>query len=280
MKKKLALALAIIFFGFTAGMYLLQEKEVTTSLQSNVPYLAAAIISVISGLAALKIFHLSSKEGVVLALLTAGLACFTLGELIFFYFQYIAETDPFPSVADVFFILGYPLIFWALVKEVKHNKVSWRDFSKKMLALIILFCLALTAFVAYFGIYLAYDADATLIENVVAMAYPVGDLILIVPIFLILKVAVDFKGGKLFYSWMMIFIALLGLLAGDILFAIFYDQYSEAIFPYTLIDFTWVAMYLLFAYSFYFTTQTIRQLQSTLRKAKPVESVAAPKPKV
>jgi hypothetical protein len=262
MKPKITVALLLlILFVDIAAAYAMQRP-----LLSNVLYLIPPFISIIAGLYAIQIFHWSNSTGKVFALLTAGLTCLFIGEVLFFAYQFIFHIDPFPSVADVFYLAAYPLLFAAFVKAAFNQRVKWSNFSRIYLLFIVLLLLSLAALVAYFGVYLAYKPDDSAIANTISIAYGIGDLIIIVPSLFILKIILDFRGGKLFNSWVFMLAALMCLLTGDLLFAIYHTQYTALEFPYTMIDIAFVGCYLLFAYSFYYTGSTIKEMSLRFKK--------------
>lgn len=266
--KRSALVGTIALFVGLAILYLLQLTGWRHPLVTNSLFLIAPGLAVLAGFHIARIYRLSSLEGSVMAFLTAGLACWFIGECLFFAFQFIFHINPFPSAADVFYIGAYFLIFIGLVREITAQRVNWRNFNPFALAMIILLTGALAFIVGYFGIFLAYNAASPLLDNIVAMAYGVGDLMVLIPTLFVLKMALDFRGGKLFAFWMFVLVALLCIMVGDILFAIFTDQYKALQPGYNLIDLAWIAGYLLFAYGFFYTAETIKEIRATIGKTK------------
>ena len=233
---------------------------------NNCLFLLTPVIAVLFGIYALGTYRLSNDHGKVMSLLTTGIMFWLIGESIFFLFQFTWHISPYPSIADVFYLIGYPLIFIGLTKEVLIHKVDLRNFNKLYMTLIVLLLTVLAIIVSYFGIYRSYSADDSFLGNAISIAYGVGDLILIAPGLFVLKMALDYRGGKLYNSWILVLFALLCMLSGDVLFAIFSDQYTDLIWPYTLIDIAYVLSYLLFGYSFFYTATTIKDLHSKLKK--------------
>lgn len=265
MKRRALTALLTIFL-VVSSAYIWQALGHPHPLLTSTLFLIAPGLAVISGLYAINTYKLPTGSGQVMTYLTLGLGCWFIGEVIFYLFQFVFDMDPYPSLADAFYIAAYPLIFVALIKEIKAHNFRWQQLNKMTLYTGGLLALALAYIVGYFGIYLAYKSGEPLLNNLVAMGYGVGDLILLIPTFFILKVASDFRGGKLFTSWMVLFTALLCIMVGDVLFAIFTDQY-EALRPAAgLIDLAWTTGYLLFAYGLFYKSATVIELRSTLLK--------------
>ena len=269
MTKKTALIYTSISFLLIATAYLLQLRGMSHPQLTGTLFLFPPAIAVGSGLYAVSVYRLSSAHGRVLAYLTAGLSCWLIGEAIFYAFQFIFHINPFPSVADVFYIAAYPLLMFGLSKEITLHGHDWRNLrgSNKLVVILISLLVACLAFiVCYFGVFRAYQPGASGLANSIAIGYGIGDLILLIPVLFIMKMVLDFRGGQLFYSWLLILIALFFVMAGDILFAVFNKQYQALEPAYSLIDLAWVAGYLSFAYSFFFTAETIRTVRLSLRE--------------
>jgi hypothetical protein len=264
MNSKKTASIFIATFLFIGGFYLSRTNSQIESVLFLFPPLLAAIL----GLYAANTYKLENIHGRSTAFLAAGLGFFFIGELLFYFYQFVFHKMPFPSVADVFYLLAYPLLLWGLLIEVKMHKPKLSEFSKRALTVMITLLLVLTAIVSYFGIYKAYDSSSSFLANVIGMGYGVADLIILVPTMYVLKLAFQFRGGKLFNSWMLIFFAILFMLAADILFASYNDQYSAGTWPYNLIDLLWTASYLLFGYSFFYTASALKELHNKFLKSK------------
>lgn len=268
MKATRSVMIALIaLFLLIVGVYLLQLPGITHPILTNSLFLIPPALATISSIYAMRVYHPSSLQGRAMSFVSAGLACWFIGEVIFFMYQFVFHTNPFPSLADVFYLAAYPLLLIGLTREVLAYGGNWRNLrgaNKLVMILSSLLLVVLAFIVVYFGVYLAYQAGAPWLNNFIALSYGIGDLILLIPVLFILKMVLDFRGGKLFYSWLLVLIALFCIMAGDILFAIYTKQYDDLVPAYTLIDLAWVAGYLLFSYSFFYTGQTIKQLQSTL----------------
>jgi len=260
--KKLVPLLLIGLFLVTLELYLLRYSDFV----GNIFYLMSPFLAVCFGIYAFLTYRISNAHGQALGLIGLGLLFFFVGDFIFFWYQFVSHTNPYPSMADVFYLTAYPLLFAGFIREATVHKVNWRNFNKLVLILIILILLFLAIIVSYFGVYLAYTAGDSKLSNFISIAYGVGDLILIVPSLFILKIALDYRGGKLFYSWALMLLGLMSMLTGDILFAIFKNSYTALVWPYTLIDIAYVASYLLFAYSFYYTGRVIKDLHQKMIK--------------
>lgn len=123
----------------------------------------------------------------------AGIALWFTAEVIWTYYQLgLGIANPFPSMADAFWLAGYPLIAFALWRTMQNLLAAGKTISKKLgprehnLLLAIFTMIAVIASVViYTAITVTYDTLPTgeqLNEFVIALAYPVLDSVLLVPV--------------------------------------------------------------------------------------------------
>ncbi len=251
----LSIFIYFLFPNFTDGF---QASDIIYVVSSAFPVLALAY--------ALRFFGFKKGHGRALFYMFLSFLCLFIGEVLWSVFEYI-DVDPYPSAADYFYILSYPLLFIGLYKEVKLLRVNW-SISKDLSNLIMGFIgLGLLVFVGYFGVYYAYDPVASHLENTVAIAYGVGDLALIILALMVLKITDEFRGGSMFFIWLTIFTGLMFTLIADIGFAIYYEPYEEGVLSYNVVlDLLWMGSFITYAYGFYGMGNIIRNVQEKVKK--------------
>jgi hypothetical protein len=215
-------------------------------------YLSTSFFATVAGLFALRSFGLTSPRSRTLLFLTAGIGYWFLGEIIFDYYQYILGIDPFPSVADAFYLFAYPLLLLGLINEVISSQVQWRKIHRGLLFLFISISLALGVIVFYFGVFRAYNPEVSLLANAIVMSYGVGDLFLLTANLFVLLLAWEFRGGKLSRVWLFFFLSFVLNLVADVLYAVYEVEYESLLWFYkSLIDTFFIGSYLLFAYAMF-----------------------------
>ena len=112
------------------------------------------------------------------ALVTAALLTFVLGDSTYnLLTEGLGQSNPFPSLADVFYLLTYPLFAAAMV--LFHRRMCpQRDRDGMLDALIITAGLGLLVWIYWIGPYVSADELGKL-ERVVSIAYPLGDVLLL-----------------------------------------------------------------------------------------------------
>jgi hypothetical protein len=153
------------------------------------------------------------------ALLAGGLFAFLLAQAVYTFYQLVrGQPSPFPSLADVFFLLGYPLLIAALFAFLRSYRASGFPVGgpgeRAAIALVAAVVLAAP-------LVPLVRAPAPWLHKLLDVAYPLLDAVLMIPAILLLRIAFRFRGGLVWRVWL----ALLGGFAcnwvGDTAFAYF-----------------------------------------------------------
>jgi hypothetical protein len=178
---------------------------------------------------------------------------YSLGVLLWFlgestwavYALVYSNPDPFPSIADVFWLVGYvPLIFAIVIQAWPFRGFL---FSRRMLAII-------AATLVFAGVLLSALIPATfaasngedLVSAAIGLAYPLLDVVLLV---IALPILFLYGRGTFWRPFLFVAVGLILTFAGDVLFTwtslngTYYDgNYLELLFHWS---------YLSLAYGFY-----------------------------
>lgn len=215
-----------------------------TSIYSEIIYLLASFSALVAAFFALSAYGLKNTRGKGIAFISTGICCWFLGELLWFILSYIMLIDPYPSVADFFYVIAYPMFFIGILMILWKARIDWND---RRITYFLFAVAIISTMSIYFGGYLAYDPSAGLLENLFGILYNIGDAVLILGSLLILFLAMDLKGGKLFSSWLAFTGGIFLIFVADILFSIYYAPYEENVFLYLQMDHLWIGGYLLVA---------------------------------
>jgi signal transduction histidine kinase len=145
-------------------------------------------------------------------LIAGALSAYMLGDVLWSVYELMGR-DPFPSLADVFYLAGYPLFAAGLVVATRW-RIPHADRRVLIDAAMVTVGAGLLGWVFIAQPYAA-DADLGTVETVVSIAYPLGDLLLV-------AVAARFLLGA---EWRAVALRLLVgglllLLVADVLFAL------------------------------------------------------------
>jgi signal transduction histidine kinase len=144
-------------------------------------------------------------------LLAAGLGAWAVADSIFGMYQ-AAGKDPYPSIADVFYLAGYVLLVAGLLAAVRVRAPAfdWRALFDPAIVTIGLGFILWTEIAAE----VVHDDEAGLLETVVSLAYPLADVLL-------LAITVRLAAGlqRTERALLILLTGLLLTLAGDIWYA-------------------------------------------------------------
>jgi hypothetical protein len=155
--------------------------------------------------------------------LALGWLMYFLGQLCLGWYQLVKGTAaPFPSIADAFFLTAYPFFFASLVGFVRGYReagfaVDSPTSQGRLAAYVSVGCLA----VAVPLLQPTAVAPTHVYETALNLAYPVLDLALVVPVVLLVRMTMAFRGGAVASVWTSILAGFAFMCAGDILFAYF-----------------------------------------------------------
>ncbi len=155
-------------------------------------------------------------------LLSLGFLSTFAGQLSFAPFQLARNETPFPSVADIFFVLAYPLLVAALLvllrayREAGFPVGSVAERARVVAAVAVI---GLTIVLAILQPVAA--AGGALLDRVLTVAYPILDLVLLLPLALLVRVALRLRGSRAGEVWLLLLGGIVFLCAGDAFFAYF-----------------------------------------------------------
>ena len=180
-----------------------------------------AAVAVIAALAVVRAFEADNPARRAWTLLTAGLSGFLIGQSILGYFQLVqGRPIVFPSPADLFFVLGSLSLAAALVLFIRAYAASGLPVGapreRWLLALgAAVLCAAIVAPI----LRPIVATPAPPLEKLLNLAYPILDVLLLIPMLLLLRMSFNFWGGRLWAVWGALSAGILFTAAGDILFA-------------------------------------------------------------
>jgi len=175
----------------------------------------------------------SKGESTVWLLLSAGLLLWFGGETLWFYLEVVAQEVPFPSAADVSWLLGYPVFFCAFFLEYKRLGV---DLGTKKKLGTFLVVVSVGIIIVWMLLYpIAVSDDVSAVEKFLNIMYPAGDLALLYVAFLVTLV---YLGGRLGQAWLLISLGFILYSLADLAFS--YLQWEEIYWSGHPIDLFWL----------------------------------------
>ncbi|MEU4420443.1 EAL domain-containing protein [Actinoplanes sp. NPDC024001] len=174
-------------------------------------------------------------------LISAALACFTTGDTWYNLVLALGREPDFPGLADLFFVLMYPLLTAGLLMFVRIRAGGGTDRGALLDALVPTVGLGLVAWVYWIAPFTRSE-HLSVLEKLVSIGYPLGDVLVLAMIMRMVSGA-GRRGGAV----TTIGIAMVGLLISDV----FYGQ-SQLNSDWALggpVDLGWVVFYSLMGYA-------------------------------
>ncbi|MFI5912386.1 putative bifunctional diguanylate cyclase/phosphodiesterase [Dactylosporangium sp. NPDC051541] len=167
----------------------------------------------------------------------AGTGVWSAGDWIYTYYEHVRHTEPFPSLADVFYLSAYTFLFGALfmLGRRRSRGPGWPA------AVDALIFATGTGLVLWTFVMqpIANDSSSTVGTRVIAMAYPAADVLLLALVARLLG-----SGSARDASTRLLVVALGLLLAADIAYSVVtsYTEYQGGAF-----DAGWMLSYVFWA---------------------------------
>ena len=154
--------------------------EAQVNLCANLFSFAPSLFAAILAWRAAAQKSLSKQMRQAWLILGSSFFMFLIGNVIWAYLQLISQVEPFPSLADVFYLAFYPLALWGLlsIPTIPSTSHPRRDLLTLGLDLVSVFTVA-TLFVGYFIILPTAATSNDLGIQLIGAAYPFGSLIVI-----------------------------------------------------------------------------------------------------
>jgi len=172
--------------------------------------------------------------------LSLGLLTWGIGTLTFAYYNISLQIEvPYPSLADLFYIVSWPLWIMGMINLSRATGVRFQ--LKTILGRITLFLIpAITSVISYYllvvvardGV-LIYESE-NLLKTFFDLAYPVGDLAILTMALLVYGLSYKFLGG--FFKGSILFILIGFILNYSADFSFVYTVTKETFFVANWVD--------------------------------------------
>lgn len=199
-----------------------------------------AAVLVLSIIIALR-FKTSGKHGKAWIVFVIFAASWFTAEQIWIVYELIYDVNPWPSIGDFFYLLGYPLLF---VFSLLYLHPVRKAISKKLVIFSSLASLSLL--ILTFNLAYQPDSSENYFEVALAASYPVLDAIVLCPA--LIGVSLFFR-GEVNFLWSLLCIAVILNVIGDTGFLML--SMNDSYYTGHPIDLLYLWAYILFAFGVY-----------------------------
>jgi hypothetical protein len=154
-------------------------------------------------------------------LLALAFGAFFLGQASYAPYQIVQGVEaPFPSVADVFWLAGYPLVVVALAAfGVLYADAGLYLGSARQRRLIVAFAILACAVVGYPLLLPIVRTPAPPLTKAINLAYPLLDLAIMVASAVLVRTTLPLRQGRVGRTWMWMLGGFVAACAGDVAFS-------------------------------------------------------------
>ena len=183
-------------------------------------YGSSALNAVAVGLGIIAVWIYKEGEFRTVGLgVTLYLVIYLTASIVWDFYDQILHQTPFPSIADVPWVLAYIPLIYIFVKTL----IKYHEYSNPSRTLVIYMIMFFAAIVIFLPLATAIiNTDSPMLNKVLSLVYPVLDLFLLI---LIAQLVSIYWMGKLGMYWTFILTAIVFELVADILFT-YDDNYS------------------------------------------------------
>lgn len=168
-------------------------------------------------------------------MLAAAILTFTAGDTTYNILESaFSQENPFPSLADVFYLATYPLFAAGIFGFIRYRSEA-RDLASLLDALLLTCGLALLSWVHLINP-LAQSETLTWAEKAISMAYPLGDVLILAMLVRLLTF-----GGIRDKSVQLLTLGTIGILVSDVLYGLLHLNGTWQVGTY--MDLGWVVFF-------------------------------------
>jgi len=219
--------------------------------------LLSLLITLSSGMFLVKIYGVKSNHGIAFLRLSIGIAMLFLGFALLL----------FPTLRSLSYILFFCFSFMTidfLIKEIKLFKIEWKKNIFRFRSIIIS---VIAIILLIYTNYLLAINKISFIDKLSMMALSLFDFLIIIIFVLILSIAKEYKGGKLYLPWIIFFTGEIFLFIGDLLASMYFKEYEMSLNPTNIIELFYITSFLLISFSLFYMGFNINEVgQKYLRK--------------
>ena len=255
------LLLSIISVGFVIVLATLLGKEAAKTVTDFTYIPVTGMLVVLSIVISLR-FRRSGNHGKAWLFFLGTTISWFIAETLWTVYELVYDVNPFPSLADIFFIIGYPLIFCFLMYYLKPvRKAASRN--------IVIGSILVSIAILIPSIYMTYNFDpkVSLFENILATSYPVADSIILIPA--LVGVFLFFK-GEVNLTWSLICLGIILQSVGDTSFQ--FATFTNTYYTGHPSDIVFLWSYLLFSFGVYDHIKIFKKTKSSYNSKKGFET--------
>lgn len=179
-------------------------------LVGNLTYIPVAGSLLVLSLLILARFGTAGNHGLAWFSFAGYAVSWFIAEMLWIIQELYLKIDPFPSTADIFYLVGYPFLLLFFVAYFQPVRTA---ITKKMFIASLAFSIGILIPSLYLA--LGPDSDAETFEVVLGMVYPIFDAMVLIPA--LVGVSLFFK-GQVNFMWTLFCLGTISVFGADAIF--------------------------------------------------------------
>lgn len=239
----LIVVLVAITLVFQLRLFLDTSQFFWISFPANEIVLGTLVV--FSAILTIKLYRQKHYQSKAFLFFTIGVSCWFIADQIWYLHDYVYDVDPFPSEADIFYIVAYPFFVVFLL-------ISLKSIRKSITKKIWLFSFALSFTFLIPSIFASFNAvDETeggldIISKSIVLSYPILSSFQLVPAI----IGIMFLAKKgVSYSWMLLLFGFLIYSISDTFYL--FSTLDGSYYDGHLVDLMYMYSFLLLIFSLY-----------------------------
>jgi len=231
----------ILILAISYQIYLSVIMEDDDKLElGDIMYGLSALASGTVALYVAKRYRGSEVFGGTYAALGIGFLFLFVGDTTYNYYEHILNEDPYPSMADVFFLLYYPFVAYHMIRNIKYFKKDMSFGPKLGVAALTLTIVGIFAFISF------DEIQGHSFDFYFGLIFVLGSSLILS--LAILGVSV-FRQSILGIAWLLLAIGIFLFTFADVWY--YYLELSEQYSSSHFINTLWVSSNMLIVYALY-----------------------------
>lgn len=238
LKKPVVLSLIVVATSLIIANLIGKETAIVVGNLGYTPI--TILLTSLTMIMAIK-FRTKSTHGIAWIMFLACAISWMVAEHVWIVEELVLHVKPFPSSADIFYILGY---LFLILFTIYYMRVVKDAITKKMILVSVVSSISLLIPSLYITLY--ENSDINGIAFLLAFVYPILDAIVLVPA--LIGIMMFFK-GEVNKLWTFFSLAIVSLAAGDTGFLL--TQMNGSYYTGNPVDILFMWSYVLFSFGVY-----------------------------
>ena len=207
----------------------------------NMMYIPTSGAFLIMSMLIVSRFGMSGNNGLAWISFGGYAVSWFIAEMLWIIQELYLKIDPFPSAADIFYLVGYPFLLMFFIAYLQPVRSV---ITKKMLIAVFVFAMGILIPSLYFAILSGKSAD--LLQYALSIIYPIFDVMVMIPA--LLGVILFFK-GQVNFIWSLICLGTISLFVADTAFL--FEQNQDSYYTGNPMEIMFYWNYILLTFGIY-----------------------------